>query len=278
MFNKTWHWLLIICAVGVILRVALPAHAVFANGQINFLGPDSYWHMQNAREVAQSGNYGFNYDSLLAISGNASIIIPVMFAVAVIIMVYFIGRRLFGRLAGLVAAAFLAVWPGEFMGRTFLGAVDHHALESLLTTGAALIFILIITQKRLFTWWTLAGVVGIVALFFTYKNIWSVFLLPFINQSVPTLITTAETLPLGASNDYIIQTDFMLAVIGGIVFLRRAAGWQKWVIGAWTAVMLLATIYQIRFDYYLAVPLAVIVGWWIARMVQNPPLKGVSKK
>jgi len=270
---KTWHWLLIICAVGVILRVALPAHAVFANGEINFLGPDSYWQMGNALAVAETGNYGFNYDTLLAVFGQASIIIPVLLAVGVIIMVYFIGRRLFNSRAGLAAAAFIAVWPNEFMARTFLGAVDHHSIEVFITTGAALMFVLLITQKRYLSWWTLAGVAGIVALLLLYKNIWPVFRLPFFDQSAETMVTTVETLPLGSSQNYIPQVDFALAVIAGFILIRRGDCWQKWVVIVWVGVMLVATVYQVRFDYYLAVPLAVLVGFWLARLAKGEEVK-----
>lgn len=95
--------LLIICAVAVVLRIAIPAHAVFSNGVINFLGPDSYWRMNNARLFSESGHYGFNYDTLLAIMGNASIIIPVILGVVVIVLVYFMAGQ---NKTGLFAAVF----------------------------------------------------------------------------------------------------------------------------------------------------------------------------
>ena len=275
---KTWHWLLIICAVGVVLRIAIPAHAVFANGVINFTGgPDSYWRAQNAREVLETGNYGFNYDTLLALMGQAAIIVPVLLAVGVIIMVYIIGRRMFGNLQGLIAASFIAVWPGEFFGRSLLACIDHHAFEVFLTTGAALIVILIVTQKRILTWWTLAGVVVIVALFFAYKGIWLVFHLPYFGQPLATNVATGETVPLGSSPNYIPQLDFALAVIGGFILIRRGDGWQRWLIVAWVVVMILATIYQVRFDYYLAVPLAVLAGFVIGRMVDKQSVRKPRK-
>lgn len=270
---KTWHWLLIICVVGAVLRIALPAHTVFNNDHVNYFGPDSYWRMDRAREVIESGNYGFNYDSLLAVFGQAAIIVPVLLAVGVMVMVYFIGRRLFGSRAGLIAAVFIATWPGEFMARSFIACVDHHALEVFLTTGAALIFILIVTQKNILSWWTLGGVGGIVAMFFVYKNIWSTFQLPFFGQPVQTLITTGETLPLGASLNYIPQVDFALTIIAGIYFLRKGAGWIKWLIAAWGVVMLVATIYQVRFDYYLIVPLSLMMGFALVRMFEGKEVK-----
>jgi dolichyl-diphosphooligosaccharide--protein glycosyltransferase len=44
---------------------------------------------------------------------------------------YLIGKKLFGRNIGLLAAFFLAFMPGEFLGRSMLGFVDHHVAEVL---------------------------------------------------------------------------------------------------------------------------------------------------
>ncbi len=44
---------------------------------------------------------------------------------------YYLGKRLFGRNIGLLAAFFLAFMPGEFLGRSMLGFVDHHVAEVL---------------------------------------------------------------------------------------------------------------------------------------------------
>ena len=42
---------------------------------------------------------------------------------------YYIGKKLYGRNVGLLAAFFLAFMPGEFLGRSTLGFVDHHVAE-----------------------------------------------------------------------------------------------------------------------------------------------------
>ena len=44
---------------------------------------------------------------------------------------YLIGKKLFNRNVGLLAAFFLAFMPGEFLGRSMLGFVDHHVAEVL---------------------------------------------------------------------------------------------------------------------------------------------------
>jgi dolichyl-diphosphooligosaccharide--protein glycosyltransferase len=57
-----------------------------------------------------------------------------------VVAAWALARRLFGRRAGLLAAALLAVLPGHFMDRTMLGFVDHHALEALLAVSVILAF------------------------------------------------------------------------------------------------------------------------------------------
>ncbi|MBE3086667.1 MAG: glycosyltransferase family 39 protein [Bacteroidetes bacterium] len=261
-------WLAIICSVAVLLRIIIPAHAVFSGGVINFLGPDSYWRMNNARLLTESGHYGLNYDTLLAFMGNASIIIPVIFSVAVILMVYFMTRRLFNEKAGLFAAGFLALWPGEFMARTFLGAVDHHALESLMTTLIACIVFYVITQPRILSWRSLCGIAIVAGVFIAYKSIWPNMLLPVIDQPVEIWHTNSETMPLAQSANYIPQLTFVLACISGFILVKFYKSWRKWILLLWTAGALLLTIYQVRFDYYLVIPVAIMMGYWLDRMAQ----------
>lgn len=270
-------WLGIIVAAGALIRFVLPAHAVFKNGVVNFLGPDSYWRMNNAKNITESGDYGLNYDTLLAILGDISIIVPVLFGAAVIVAVYLITRRLFDEKAGLFAAGFLALWPGEFMARTFLGAVDHHALESFITTLIALVFIYIITQPKLISWKTTAGIGIIVLAFMAYRYIWPHLLLPVIDQPLQIQLTNTETMPLAQSPNYIPQLDFVLAGLTGFIVVKFAQGWHKWVLIFWTVVMLFLTIYQVRFDYYLIIPVSVMVGFWLSWLKEKTPVKKVKR-
>lgn len=54
---------------------------------------------------------------------------PVLGALTVI-PVYFIGRHLYGRVAGTMAAILIAIMPGEFLSRSLLGFTDHHVTEA----------------------------------------------------------------------------------------------------------------------------------------------------
>ena len=69
---------------------------------------------------------------------------PAVVGALTVIPVYFIGKALFNQKAGIVAAALIAVLPGEFLGRSILGATDRDALEVLLTTTTMLFLILAI--------------------------------------------------------------------------------------------------------------------------------------
>ncbi|MBI2288638.1 MAG: oligosaccharyl transferase, archaeosortase A system-associated, partial [Chloroflexi bacterium] len=77
---------------------------------------------------------------------------PAILGALTIIPVYFIGKELFGRWAGVLSAGLIAILPGEFLGRSILGFTDHHIAETLFTTVAMLFLILAIktaSQKQL---------------------------------------------------------------------------------------------------------------------------------
>ncbi len=67
---------------------------------------------------------------------------PAVLGALVVVPVYFIGKALVNRWLGLLAAAIIAVLPGEFMGRSILGFTDHHIAESLFSTIVLLFTIL----------------------------------------------------------------------------------------------------------------------------------------
>ena len=69
---------------------------------------------------------------------------PAVLAALIVIPVYFIGKTLFNRWVGVLAAALVAVLPGEFLGRSILGFTDHHIAETLFSTTVVLFLILAI--------------------------------------------------------------------------------------------------------------------------------------
>jgi len=73
---------------------------------------------------------------------------PAILGTLTIIPVYFIGKELFNRNAGLLAAGLLAILPGEFLFRSLLGFTDHHIAEALFSTTAMLFFIMAIKRAQ----------------------------------------------------------------------------------------------------------------------------------
>ena len=73
---------------------------------------------------------------------------PAVLGALTVFPVYFIGKELYNRGAGLLSAALIAVLPGQFLTRSLLGFTDHHAMETLFSTIAMLFFILAIRSAK----------------------------------------------------------------------------------------------------------------------------------
>ena len=73
---------------------------------------------------------------------------PAVLGALTLFPVYFIGKGLYNRTTGLIAAALIAILPGQFLARSLLGYTDHHAMETLLSTIAMLFFILALKSAR----------------------------------------------------------------------------------------------------------------------------------
>ena len=67
---------------------------------------------------------------------------PAVLGALLVFPVFFIGRSVFNKWAGLAAAGFIALMPGEFLIRTLLGNADSHALEITLSTLFMLFLVL----------------------------------------------------------------------------------------------------------------------------------------
>jgi dolichyl-diphosphooligosaccharide--protein glycosyltransferase len=73
---------------------------------------------------------------------------PAVLGALTVIPVYFIGKTLFSRWAGVIAAGLVAIFPGEFLGRSLLGFTDYHVAEVLFTTVTMLFLILAVKAGR----------------------------------------------------------------------------------------------------------------------------------
>ncbi|HMK48195.1 MAG TPA: oligosaccharyl transferase, archaeosortase A system-associated [Methanocella sp.] len=66
---------------------------------------------------------------------------PAVMGMLCAIPTYFIGKKLYGRNTGIIAAATLALLPGPFMERSMLGFTDHHIAETLFSITALMLLI-----------------------------------------------------------------------------------------------------------------------------------------
>jgi dolichyl-diphosphooligosaccharide--protein glycosyltransferase len=165
--------LIVIVAVALWIRVILPFNQVFVNDWIKITGVDGNWYMRLVENLAAHFPNITQFDPYYVFPGGArtdqeplffaylmagiawlvglgrptphmvdvvSVYIPPFLAVLSIIAAFFIGEAIVNKWAGLIAAALMAVMPGEFLNRSLLGYTDHHVAEVLWST----VFILFI--------------------------------------------------------------------------------------------------------------------------------------
>jgi len=152
-----------ITGVALVLRVDTPFQLVFSPTGVRFQGTDAWYHMRLVDNLLGHFPSPIAFDPYAVFPGGAPVpfaplydlliaalafvlglgapsealvdavgaFVPPVLGALCIAAIYVLGRRLFGRLAGLAAAGFLAVAPGPFLERTLLGYADHHCAEAL---------------------------------------------------------------------------------------------------------------------------------------------------
>jgi dolichyl-diphosphooligosaccharide--protein glycosyltransferase len=187
-----------LCLVALALRGLLPFPVVFQPTYVNFQDTDAWYHMRLVDGLVSSfparvtvdpyvkpgGDYipiaplvdylvavtslvaGFGAPSPARVETVAAFVPPVL-GVLVVVAVYWLGRHAFGPLAGLLAAAMVAVAPGPLLMRSKLGFVDHHAAEVLLSVTTVLFLLLALDARRVPSSgsrrraWGLVGLAGV---------------------------------------------------------------------------------------------------------------------
>lgn len=172
-------------AAALCIRVFLPYDVVFGTDVVKFTSGDAYYHMRIADNLVfnfpthtQMDPY-FMYQETIPVTVRffgwllaltswifglgsptqhtvdvVGVYLPAVIGALTVIPVFFIGKELFGKWAGLAAAAILAVIPGEFLGRSILGFTDYDIFNVLLTTTAVFFLLKAIKAARQneFTW------------------------------------------------------------------------------------------------------------------------------
>jgi len=193
----TRYWILlslVACfATSLLLRILPPYHQIFTDLGIKFALSDAYYHMRLIDNLVYNFPHFSYYDPYFVFPGTtviggahffdwlvasivwlmglgsptqatidlAGIYLPPILAALLVIPVYFIGRLVFNKWVGVIGALLVAILPGEFLGRSILGATDHHVAEVLFSTTAIMFFVLALKSSS--TKWTrvfaiLAGV------------------------------------------------------------------------------------------------------------------------
>jgi len=264
-------------AVAFMIRAILPYDYVFSSVGVRYTSADAYYHMRVVDNLVHNFPFHMTVDPyavhpgetgsvtvgffiwLIAIpawllGGSAEIIdkvgvfVPAVLGALTIIPVYFIGKEIFGKWAGLLSAGLLAILPGEFLGRSMLGFTDYHIVETLLSSLTVLFLILALKAhnpgKRtvwsilsgltmglyVFTWSGAPMLAFIVAVFFGIQFIYSYVkgkdLLPLFKTGV-LYYGIALIIALSVSADSINLTSLAGGLIGVVLCYVFAIGHLK---------------------------------------------------
>lgn len=166
----------IIFGIALLFRVGFPYDQIFGSDWIKFASVDAYYQMRLVDNLVHNFPHLNSFDPYSIYPGGdmvggfrffnwllAGIIwviglgsptqhtvdtigayFPAVLGALTVIPVYFIGKELFGRWAGVISAGLIALIPGEFIGRSILGFTDHDVANTLFTTLAILFMILAI--------------------------------------------------------------------------------------------------------------------------------------
>ncbi len=166
--------------IALYLRVVFPYHDVFSSNWIKFTTNDAYYFMRQIDNLTFNFPHLFSFDPYMRypvglpsgrlnlfvylLSGIiwlvglgsptqhtvdvVSVYFPAVVGALTVIPVYFIGKTLFNRWAGVMSAGLVILLPGEFLGLSILGFTDRSAIETLLTAVTLLFVILAVKEAR----------------------------------------------------------------------------------------------------------------------------------
>jgi dolichyl-phosphooligosaccharide-protein glycotransferase len=176
-YNSAWlivGFLVIFFGIALYLRIYLAYDSVFTGDWIKYTANDAYYFMRQVDNVVHNFPHFLAFDPyqnfptgtvlggqnffVYFVSfitwviglGNpsqhtvniVSAYLPAVLGALTVVPVFFIGRALFNRWAGVFSAALIAILPGEYLGRTILGNTDRDAFEVLLAALTMLFLIL----------------------------------------------------------------------------------------------------------------------------------------
>jgi oligosaccharyl transferase (archaeosortase A-associated) len=174
----------LIFGLSLYIRVVLPYDSVFTENFVRFGGNDPWYKMRLVENTLYNFPHRIYFDAFtyyphgtrigyaplfdylittiiwvigrgnpfvtLGVQGIEAIgaWYPAVLGALTVFPIYFIGKEVWNRNAGLLSAALIAVLPGQFLSRSLLGFTDHHAAETLFGTTAMLFLILAIKAAK----------------------------------------------------------------------------------------------------------------------------------
>lgn len=177
--------LLIIFGVALFIRTYFPHENVFAGDWVRFQLNDPWVHMRQVENLVHHFPYRMPFDPYMIhpldinpgaigvgiaplfdmllgffiwaigigspskqIIDTVGAYFPAILGALLTIPVYFIGKELFNRKAGILAAALIAILPGQFLMRSLLGFTDHHVAEVLFSTLTMLFLLMAVRSSN----------------------------------------------------------------------------------------------------------------------------------
>jgi len=166
--------------VALYLRIVLPYDQVFTGDWIKFTSVDAYHFMRQVDNLVHNFPHLMSFDPYMRYPygwwlGSQNLFVyllsgiiwlvglgsptqhtvdivgayfPAVVGALNVIPVYFIGKALLNRWAGVIAAGLIAIYPGESIGRSILGFADRDTVEILFTTVTMLFLILAVKSVR----------------------------------------------------------------------------------------------------------------------------------
>jgi oligosaccharyl transferase (archaeosortase A-associated) len=170
----------VIFGISLLFRLVLPYQEAFNGPWIKLTSIDAYFHMRLVDNIAFNFPQLMNFDPYFIYPGGYALnniyfpnwllagiiwiftlgsptqhaidvigpLFPAVIAALTVIPVFFIGKALFNRWVGVLAAGLMAVLPGEYLGRTIIGLNDTPGIEVLLSTTFLAFIILAVKTAR----------------------------------------------------------------------------------------------------------------------------------
>jgi dolichyl-phosphooligosaccharide-protein glycotransferase len=153
--------LTLIFGLAFYVRAIVPFNNVFAGGVTAFAMDDAVFHMRLVENLLENFPHRLSYDAFTlypygsvlswgslfdVIIGSLSLLfgvenlnligalVPAIMGALVTIPVYYIGKEIFNKKAGLFGAFIVAIIPGAFLQRSTMGFTDNHVAEVLFST------------------------------------------------------------------------------------------------------------------------------------------------